>query len=44
MAKLEIDKEDANKVREVVSEDERIANIKASETKAIKVHAQIIIH
>lgn len=40
MVKLEIDKEEANKVREVVSEDERIANIKASETKAIKDDAQ----
>ena len=40
MAKLDVDKEEANKVREVVSEDERIANIKASETKAIKDDAQ----
>ena len=40
MVKLDKDKEEANKVREVVSEDERIANIKASETQAIKDDAQ----
>ena len=36
MVKLDHDKEKANKVREIVSEDERVANIKASERQAIK--------
>ena len=40
MIKLDKDKDEANAVREVVSEDERVANIKATETKAIKDDAQ----
>ena len=36
MVKLDHDKEKANKVREIVSEDKRVANIKASERQAIK--------
>merc|ERR1712106_560153 len=40
MVTLDRDKEEANKVREVVSEDERVANIKAGETQAIKNDAQ----
>ena len=40
LVKLDRDKEEANKVREVVSEDERIANIKAAETQTIMDDAQ----
>ena len=40
MIKLDQDKDEANAVREVVSEDERVALIKATETQAIKDDAQ----
>ena len=40
MIKLDQDKDEANAVKEVVEEDERVATIKANETKIIKDDAQ----